>query len=197
MKIETLMPGHYYHIYNRGNNGIDVFFEKDNYVHFLRLYEKYITPIADAYAWCLMRNHFHFLVYLKEADEINVTEFSYSTNTKPKTATASNQFSHLFNPYTQTINKRQKRTGSLLEKPFERKRVSSEEYFKTLILYIHKNPVNHGVVENIMQYNWSSYNTILSVKPTKLKRREVIEYFDTLDNFIACHNKELDIEDFF
>ncbi len=54
-----LEKGNYYHIYNRGNNGIDVFFDSESYYHFLRLFDRYISPIAETYAWCLLKNHFH------------------------------------------------------------------------------------------------------------------------------------------
>ena len=40
-----------YHIYNRGINRCDLFRETNDYRHFLKLYEKYIEPIADTYAW--------------------------------------------------------------------------------------------------------------------------------------------------
>jgi len=65
MKIQPLEPGMFYHVYNRGNNGTDLFYDTDCYYHFLRLYEKYMNPVADTYAWCLLGNHFHLLVYIK------------------------------------------------------------------------------------------------------------------------------------
>lgn len=55
-----LFPGHYYHIYNRGNNGEDIFLEARNYDYFLNLYQKYISPIAETFAYCLLKNHFRF-----------------------------------------------------------------------------------------------------------------------------------------
>jgi len=61
--------GEYYHIYNRGNNREDVFFEERNYRHFLSLYAKYILPNADTYAYCLLRNHFHLLVRILTQEE--------------------------------------------------------------------------------------------------------------------------------
>jgi len=195
MKTEPLVKGNYYHIYNRGNNGTDLFLENENYSHFLRLYEKYINPVADTFAWCLMKNHFHILVYLKEDQEINIKELSYSTVESPKEINHSKQFSHLFNSYTQAINKRYDRTGSLFEKPFERKLVSSEKYFNNLVYYIHHNPVHHGFVDKISEYPWSSYDTMISIKPTKLKREKIIENFDSLENFIYYHNKEHDLEE--
>src|SRR3990172_7982834 len=62
----------YYHIYNCGNNRDDLFRTRENYNHFLSLYDKYIYPIADTYAWVLMKNHFHLLVRIREEEEIGI-----------------------------------------------------------------------------------------------------------------------------
>jgi len=193
-----LENGRYYHIYNRGNNGIDLFYETENYNHFLRLYEKYIDPIAETFAWCLIKNHFHILIYIKETNEIDITKLEYSSTDKPKNVNASKQFSNLFNAYTLAMNKRYNRTGSLFEKNFKRKFVASENYFQKLIFYIHNNPVHHRFTEHIVEYPWTSYGTIISTKDTKLQRNRVIESFNDLENFKYYHsiNQNLDeIED--
>jgi len=183
-----LTGGNYYHIYNRGNNKDDIFFENENYYHFLRLFEKYIDPIAETYAWCLLKNHFHMLVYLKTDLEINLSLLSYSTVKKPKDVSASKQFSHFFNAYTQSINRRHNRTGSLFEKPFKRKLVKTEDYFQKLIYYIHNNPVHHGFTKTIAEYPWSSYKRIMSDNSSKLKKNRVIELFNDVDNFKQYHS---------
>jgi hypothetical protein len=61
--------GQYYHIYNRGTNGENIFREKRNYHHFLNLYARHVVPVADTYAYCLLRNHFHVLVRIKTVEE--------------------------------------------------------------------------------------------------------------------------------
>ena len=195
MKIQPLEHEKFYHIFNRGNNGINLFYDADCYYHFLRLYEKYIEPVAETSAWCLLKNHFHLLVYIKPQNEIDNRKLKYSTVEKPRIISASKQFSHLFNAYTQAINKRFKRTGSLFEKPFHRKLITSDDYFQKLIHYIHNNPVHHGFCKNINDYPWSSYGSIISEKPTKIKRKEVIDVFYNLDNFIAYHNQNQDFFD--
>ncbi|MDI1306844.1 MAG: hypothetical protein PSX42_18605 [bacterium] len=192
---EPILHGNYYHIYNRGNNGIDIFLETENYYHFLRLYAKYIEPIAETFAWCLLKNHFHVLVRIKEKEEINTVELSYSTVENPKIIDPSRQFSHFLNAYTQAINKRHNRTGSLFETTFERKLVSSEIYFQQLIFYIHNNPVHHGFVEKMSLYPWSSYETIISNKPTRLKRNDVIALYGDAENFIYYHNQKQDLNE--
>jgi putative transposase len=196
-KKEPLDFGNYYHIYNRGNNGIDVFFESENYDYFLKLYHQYIYPIAETFAWCLMKNHFHFLVYIRNEQEVLTDLLEYSTVDKPKILDPSKQFGHLFNAYTQAINKKHSRTGSLFEKPFERKRVTSEKYLKNLIYYIHNNPVHHGFTQTMIEYPWSSYSSILSDKSTKLKRGEIIEIYGSRDNFIDHHSQEQDLVSIF
>jgi len=70
MQTESLIFGHFYHIYNRGINSCDLFRKPDNYEYFLMQYDKYISPIADTYAWVLMPNHFHLLVRVKNEEEI-------------------------------------------------------------------------------------------------------------------------------
>ncbi|MDQ3007860.1 MAG: hypothetical protein M3R47_21080, partial [Chloroflexota bacterium] len=60
----------YYHIYNRGTNGENIFIQERNYEYFLKLYEKHISPIADTFAYCMLRNHFHIAVRIKSEEEI-------------------------------------------------------------------------------------------------------------------------------
>ncbi len=192
---EPLVSGNYYHIYNRGNNGIDIFFENENNDYFLKLYYRYIHPIAETFAWCLMKNHFHVLVYIRDEKAVLTDLLEYSTVDKPKVLDYSRQFGHLFNAYTQAMNKKYSRTGSLFEKPFERKRVTSEKYLRNLIYYIHNNPVHHGFTKRASDYPWSSYKSILSDKPTKLKREEIIEIYGSKENYINYHKEEQDLGD--
>ena len=190
-----LEKGNYYHIYNRGNNGIDVFFDSESYYHFLRLFDRYISPIAETYAWCLLKNHFHILVYIKLDNEVDYSKLEYSTVEKPKVLDPSKQFGHLFNAYTQAINKKFNRTGALFEKPFERKQITSERYLQNVIYYIYNNPVQHGFVQQMNLYPWSSFESIVSDKPTKLKRQDVIELYGTKLDFLDYHKSSQNLNE--
>jgi REP element-mobilizing transposase RayT len=192
-KPQPLEKGSYYHIFNRGNNGNDIFFENENYLYFLKLYHKYISPIVDTMAWCLLKNHYHFLIYTRTSKDIDYSKLEYSTVEMPKKLDPSAQFGHLFNAYTQAINRRFNRTGSLFETPFERKMVTSQEYLKYLIYYIHHNPVHHGLVDTFADYKWSSYQSILSDKPTNLNRNDVLDFFGNYQNFIDFHQVKHDL----
>ena len=187
MEIDEIEEGYFYHIYNRGNNSEKIFFSEENYAYFLKLLTKYIFPVADIYAYCLLNNHFHILVRIKEKNEIEINKLKFSTVEKPKEVSASRQFSHFLNAYSQAVNKKYARTGSLFEKRFERKRISDDHYLRQVILYINTNPLKHNLVEKSEDYKWSSYNSHISNAKTKLKRKEVIELFDDVENFVLCH----------
>ena len=62
----ALESGCVYHIYNRGINGVEIFSSPDNYRFFLQQYAIYLTDYVDTYAYCLMTNHFHLLIRVKE-----------------------------------------------------------------------------------------------------------------------------------
>ena len=189
--LEPILCGRTYHIYNCGINGCDLFRENQNYEYFLNLYDKHISPVADTYAWVLMKNHFHLLVQIKEEEFIkNLEGFENLRGLK-----LHQPFSNLFNAYTKAFNKRFGRSGSLFENRFHRKLVSDIEYFKRLVVYIHNNPVHHGFTQFAMDYPWSSYLTCISIKPTHLQRDSVIGWFDSEANFKIAHNNMNDVID--
>ncbi|MHC1704097.1 MAG: transposase [Tenuifilaceae bacterium] len=209
MKNSRSIPiehGGYYHIYNRGNNGTTLFHTPDNYYHFLKLYDKYIEPIADTYAWCLMGNHFHLLIRIKEVCEVDINSLPVPVKVDnpvrvknpDRVKLAIKQpyryFSDLFNAYTQAINKQEKRSGSLFERPFHRIPINSDKYFQNLIIYIHQNPTHHGFTDDFRDYPWSSYGSIISDKSTKIKRNEVLSWFDDKKNFVFTHSKNVDTD---
>ena len=179
MKYEVLIEDSFYHIYNCGNNKENIFIEEQNYIYFLQLAKKYLSKTADILVYCLLKNHFHFLVKTKE-------------NRKSKEISQS--FSNLFNAYSKSINKKYGRSGSLFKDRFSRVKLDSEEYLRKLILYIHLNPTHHQFVGDFRTYKHSSYNSILSDKKTSLLRDYVINIFEDKQNFIDSHKiKEVTI----
>jgi putative transposase len=191
MKYEILDFGRTYHIFNCGNNKENLFLEEDNYFYFLELYDRHLSPYFDTYCYCLLLNHFHFLIRVKEEREII---------DKPKTSKVSKTFevwqplSNFFNAYAKAFNKKYNRSGSLFQYKFKRKEIKTEKYFYNLVHYIHANPEKHGFVDDFRSYKFSSYQAIISKKPTKIKRDKVIEWYDDLNNFIFCHSREVDEE---
>jgi REP element-mobilizing transposase RayT len=197
--------GTFYHIYNRGINGEDLFKEPRNYRFFLRQYAKYIHPVAETYAYCLMKNHFHLLVRTRGAEDVirnvNVGRVFNPSDVIQNPSDVihhkdldmiankhiSNQFSKLFNSYTQSINKAYNRTSGLFEELFRRIPVENENYFVQLVYYIHTNPQKHKFVKDFREYPYSSYHTYLSKLDTKLSRAETLEWFGGVESFENFH----------
>ena len=102
--------------------------------------------LVQIIAYCIMPTHFHFLITVKPNTKIE-SEMSLR---------CSQAFSNLANSYTQSFNKLHKRHGSLFTQNFRRKPVYDNEYLKTVICYIHNNPVRAGIVEKPEEYRYSS-----------------------------------------
>ena len=195
---KPLELGKFYHLYNRGNNRENIFIEERNYRYFLEQYAKYIHPIADTYAYCLLRNHFHVLVRIKLVDEVAMIRSQGSERSEAFRSPASlspfatRGFQSLFKAYAMAINKGYGRSGKLFQEHFGRIEVDSDNYFTNLIFYIHFNPQKHGFVKDFREWPWSSYSAMHSSNATKLKRGEVLDWFDGATGFEHFHQGAVD-----
>jgi putative transposase len=182
--VTPLEPGEYFHIYNRGANRNNIFFEERNYAHFMQLYAKYIAPVVETFAYCLLPNHFHFLVRMRLdrlglGDRVGLNPLSHRD--------ISQAFNNWLSAYAKAINKGHGRTGSLFQHHFGRLPVSSDRYFLALIHYIHFNPQKHGLVNGFREWPHSSYPSLISDKPTRLERDVVLDWFGGLEGFRKFH----------
>ncbi|MFO7614706.1 MAG: hypothetical protein R6W71_08725 [Bacteroidales bacterium] len=177
-KIKTpLTFDRYYHIYNRGNNRENIFYKGEHYQFFIKKYTEMIHPYVHTYAYCLLPNHFHFL--------LKVDPFTSNVSCK--------QPSHLFRKFFQCyaiwFNKRQNRRGSLFTKYFRRIEITNEDYLRRLILYIHMNPVKHGVSHDFKTYPYSSFESYLSYQPGIVNHSETLNLFnDNMLEFLQFHD---------
>jgi len=208
--------GGYYHIFNRGNNYENIFLENEDYSKFLEYTNIFITSIAEIYAWALLGNHFHFLLKIKDENEIGYLNSNHANSDdlmlKWKTVTLidkdhkipnklyarkpspTRQINHLFSSYTKWFNSKYNRTGSLFTKNFQRKKINDEKYLRNLIIYIHQNPIHHDFCKQLNEYRWTSYLSVLSSNPTKINRKDVLTFFDDAVNFKYVHTKKYGFE---
>jgi putative transposase len=177
--------GKLYHIYNRGINRGNIFFEEDNYYFFLRQFQKHMADYLDVFSYCLMPNHFHLFVRVKET--VSMEKIS-NLNAVEKA------FRNFFISYAKSINKRFDRTGALFQYKFKRKEIESDSYITWLVYYIHRNPVNGKLCNNLNGWKFSSYNAFLVDKPTLIAKVEVIKWFGGLEQFVEFHQKNLEAD---
>jgi REP element-mobilizing transposase RayT len=102
----------------------------------------------------------------------------------------SKQFSNLFSAYTQSLNKRTGRMGSMFMKNFKRKKIGDMNYLHTLVKYIHRNPVDAGLCAAVEEWPYSSYRYICRADSWFVDAKEVISWYDDVENFKFAHERE-------
>ena len=188
--FDKFHPANFYHIYNHAVGDENLFRIHDNFIFFLNRYNKYISPIAKTFSYCLMPNHFHILIQVWDVEEIrrlaknNHDEFDFHKFIMQ-------QLSNFLNSYAKAFNKQHNRRGALFLDFTRRKEINDEFYFSRIINYIHQNPVHHGFCKSAADWEYSSYNSIISInKNTKLERNAVFDWFGGIEEFILFHQKE-------
>jgi putative transposase len=192
--MEALETGQYYPIYNHANGDDNLFREAKNYPFFLQKYRQHINPIDETIAWCLMPNHFHLLVKIKDEVSLKQDFLKFKTlenlNSEERqlrlSYLLSKQFSNFFSSYSQSFNKVYQRRGSLFLKNFKRKLIDSETYLLQLIIYIHTNPIKHGFTSNLLDWEWSSYENLGQNYPLLIN-----ELFGGENNYHKIHLEKL------
>jgi putative transposase len=99
-------------------------------------------------------------------------------------------FKRFFQSYALAFNKQHSRQGNLFYKPFKRVRIEKDTQFTMAIIYIHANAAKHKLVKDFTTYAWSSWHSIISNQPTLLLRKEVIDWFGSVEIFIKTHKKQ-------
>lgn len=166
----------YYHIYNRGVNHSNIFLTKRNYYFFLEKVKQYLLPYADIVAYCLMPNHFHLLILVKNGEEI------------------SSALKKVFLSYTKSLNKETNRSGPLWEGRYKSKFVPEDDYLLHLSRYIHLNPVKAKLVNKPTNWKFSSYSDYLKPKGvTFVNKNAILKQVNDYQNFVES-NQEINKE---
>ncbi len=169
-RATPFLPDQYYHFYNRGNNRQAVFFERDNYLYFLRGLKKYLREYVEILVYCLMPTHYHILVRIRQTSEVLKT-----SEVSKAVSLAMQKFGI---SYTKAINKRFDRVGALFQGQFQGKPVQNYNHLLNLCVYIHANPVKDGLVFLPEEWEFSNYLEWMNLRNGTLVNREFIE-----DNF--------------
>jgi len=137
-------PGAVYHVTSRGNAQSDIFICDDDREIFVRLLRDEIDQQGWlCYAWCLMDNHYHFLI---ETPEANLSRGMQRLNGR----------------YTQGFNRRHSRVGHVFQGRYKAILIEKDAHLLELCRYIVLNPVRAGMVEDVSQWRWSSYQQTIS-----------------------------------
>ena len=177
-----LLPSHFYHIFNRGNNRQHIFRENENYKYFIRLAKRHIIPVCDVYCYALLPNHFHLIAKIKS--EVELARLNISNSTQ-----ISRKFGNWFNAYAKAFNKRYSQVSSLFEDRFERIPINRASKFTQLVCYVHWNPQKHGYVRDFKAWEYTSYHSLIYEKSTFLQRDYILKWVGGKFEFIKAHDQ--------
>ena len=190
MRSTQFITNGYYHIYNRGVDKRPIFQRFGHYLRFLSTIRSILNTGSaterliynqgqalklkvEILSYCLMPNHFHFLI--KQTSENGITEFMQ------KLATS----------YTMYFNLNNRRSGHLFERAFKAKTIEDENSFLHISRYIHLNPVIAHLVETPNQWRWSSYNEYLNRESSICVTTEILNYFKTAADFESFNHDQI------
>ena len=165
--ILTWQKGMYYHIYNRGVSKTTIFREETNFLFALKKIKKYSQANnISVIAYCLMPNHYHFLVR-QDGEE-----------------PAGNLPQSVFNSYTKAHNIKYEHSGTLFEGRFHVKAIQNKSHLLHLCRYIHGNPVKDGLVTDPADWTYSNYLEWIGERDGTLVDRDFIEnQFDNPEEY--------------
>ncbi|MBE7383891.1 MAG: transposase [Leptolyngbya sp. SIO1E4] len=151
-----LAPGYYCHLYDRSNHHQAIFFERANYLYFLKQFRYYLMgQTMHAIAYCWMPNHYHFLIYLRD-DSLSAAMQKFSLS------------------YANAINRRYSRCGSLFQGRFQTIRVDSNEYLLSLTRYLHLNPVKAQLVLHPEEWESSRHREYVNLHQETLPKLDMV-----------------------
>ncbi|MDR9409649.1 MAG: transposase [Balneolaceae bacterium] len=188
-----------YHIYNRGNNKQNIFFEEKNYHFFLQKMRTHLLLHCHLLAWCLMPNHFHWMIQVRH-DYETIENEQPSENKSPVVQPLNKSVSTLLSSYTKAVNNMYDRTGSLFQRRTKSKNLSpglktDNNYPLICFLYIHQNPIRSGLVENFGDWPFSSYQDYAGLRNGKLCNKKLatnlLDIPKTEDRFIQLSKKSI------
>ena len=190
-------PEQHYHIYHRVVSGERLFHNGSDYLDFLERYKKYLQPFFNTWAYCLIPNHYHFLVKVKSMEELLLKSKVEKTNAskqfiegkKSFSFFIENQLSRMLSGIALRYNKKHKRNGPLFEQGIKRVCITSEQRIAYQIAYIHHNPIHHGISNSFDEWVYSSYNTFVNSGKTNVSVKEVLAFLGGMDTFHWIHKE--------
>jgi len=181
-----LVPGECYHLYNRGVNRQRIFFERENYLFFLRRIRKYLVGEGET-SEVAQTSEVHTLVGERETSEVSQTSEVCTTTVAyclmpnhfhlllcPHDDQLSRRMQRFSISYTKAINKRYGRVGALFQGQFQAVHVDRNEYILHLSRYLHLNPVAAGLVKRPEEWEFSSYRDYVGLRQGTLPRPDVV-----------------------
>ena len=179
------LPNNFYHVYNRGVHQQNIFRTDADYKFLLKYVKKETEKCGvTIIAYCLMDNHYHFL--LRQNGNVEISQFMQA----------------VFNVYTKAFNTKYKLSGTLFEGPFKAIHVDRNEYLLHLCRYIHRNPLDARIAIKPEQWDYSNYAEFIGKRNGTLVDREFVKinfgtpetYEDFVMNYVPPEKAQKELQ---
>ena len=150
-------PNAVYHVMSRGNRKTPIFQEKSDFCQFL----EYVKNVKEDFPFelhslCLMTNHFHFLIETKETELSKIMQ-------------------RILQLYAKDYNMKYNLTGHVFENRYISSLIEDDSYFLEVSRYIHLNPVKAFLVEEPLDYEYSSYGVYVKNDKSSMETYDTIK----------------------
>ena len=146
LRIE--FPGAVYHVTSRGDRREPIFVDDEDRVDLLDIVAQALSRFdAQMLAYCLMGNHYHFVLHTRQAN-------------------LSLLMRHINGVYTQSYNRRHNKVGHLFQGRFKAILVDRDAYLLEVCRYVELNPVHAGMKRKAQTWPWSSYRAHVGLETT-------------------------------
>ena len=181
-----------YHLYTRVSGNENIFKNDNNYNFFLGKVEKYLLPVLEIHAYCLVPQRFSFLISFRSQIEIfeNLKLEDEDMSEDRIHKFLMQPVSNLLNSYSKAYNKMYGRKGALFIDYIKREKIDDVELLKNVFRKIHQIPTENFSNIAFEELKYSSYRSYIDdQKFSKINRELMMQYFSDKDEFISFHQK--------
>jgi len=139
-------PGAVYHVTSRGDRQEPIFRDDSDRQRLLDVVDQTMGRLdAEVFAYCLMGNHYHFVLRTRQANLSRVMR-------------------HINGEYTRAFNRRHQVAGHVFQGRFHSVIVDRDAYLLEVCRYVELNPVRAGLVGAVGNWRWSSYGAHIGME---------------------------------
>jgi len=173
--------GNFYHVFNRASGKQLLYKEVQNYYYFLNRLHFYLGDYVYIHARCLIPNHFHLLIEIKEEEDMPSLPKNPDIH-----EIITKKFKNFFLSYSMSYKIMFNQSSNVFAQKYKHSRLYTDADIRQILLYIHRNPKHHNLGD-WQNYRWSSYNEILYANSKSKKAMLILDLFEGREGYKKAH----------
>ncbi len=173
--------GNFYHVFNRASGKQLLFKEVQNYYYFLNRFHYHLSDYVTLHVWCLIPNHFHFLIQIKEEEDMRPIHKNADLH-----KIITNKFKNFFLSYSMSFKLMFEQSSNVFSQKYKHVRLYKEDDLRQVLMYLHRNPKHHNIGD-WQNFRWSSYKEILHANSKNENACFIINLFSGKAEYVKAH----------